>query len=131
MKAKRILTSAVAMLTAVFMLASCGGTASSATSASTSVAASDSATSTTGATSATGEFEPMTIAYAANATAVSYTHLDVYKRQVLDGGATLFLSENFDKVVQMCIRDRTGDIGDCGRERKSAVGSPGQGRLWR
>lgn len=126
MKAKRILTSAVAMLTAVFMLASCGGTASSATSASTSVAASDSATSTTGATSATGEFEPMTIAYAANATDETFAQLKnafdnvigpalnikfTYSEPISDTGAlTTFIENSYAAGADAVITNLSSSI---------------------
>ena len=74
MKAKRTLTSAVAMLTALSLLAGCGGTASSA--ASEAESASEGASSAaTGESGATGEFEPMTIAYAANATDETFAQL--------------------------------------------------------
>ena len=126
MKAKRILTSAVAMLTAVFMLASCGGTASSATSASASVAASDSATSTTGATSATGEFEPMTIAYAANATDETFAQLKnafdnvigpalnikfTYSEPISDTGAlTTFIENSYAAGADAVITNLSSSI---------------------
>lgn len=74
MKAKRTLTSAVAMLTALSLLAGCGGTASSA--ASEAESASEGASSAAnGESGATGEFEPMTIAYAANATDETFAQL--------------------------------------------------------
>ena len=66
---KRMLTSAVAMLTAASMLAACGATGSE-SAAETGSDTSSAATSeeSTGEEAATGEFEPMTIAYATNAT---------------------------------------------------------------
>ncbi|PWM58680.1 MAG: hypothetical protein DBX91_09015 [Subdoligranulum variabile] len=73
MKTKRTLTSAVAMLTALSMLAGCGSAAASSTAdESTAGAASEAATGETGAN---GEFEPMTIAYAANATDETFAQL--------------------------------------------------------
>ena len=73
MKTKRTLTSAVAMLTALSMLAGCGSAAASSTAdESTAGAASEAATGETGAN---GEFEPMTIAYAANANDETFAQL--------------------------------------------------------
>lgn len=66
MKAKRTLTSAIAMLTALSMLAGCSGGASSSAAESTDAAAESTATAEGAETST--EFEPMTIAYATNAT---------------------------------------------------------------
>ena len=73
MQTQRTLTSAVAMLTALSMLAGCGSAAASSTAdESTAGAASEAATGETGAN---GEFEPMTIAYAANATDETFAQL--------------------------------------------------------
>ena len=67
---KRMLTSAVAMLTAASMLAACGatGSESAAETGSDTSSAATSEESTGEEAAATGEFEPMTIAYATNAT---------------------------------------------------------------
>ena len=72
MKTKRTLTSAVALLTAASLLAACGGTASSTASESASGTTSEAAT---GETSASGEYEPMTIAFATNATDETFAQI--------------------------------------------------------
>lgn len=68
MKAKRTLTSAVALLTAASLLAACGGSASSTASEASSAEA-----ATSEAASSASEFEPMTIAYATNAVNEDFT----------------------------------------------------------
>ena len=69
MKAKRTLTSAVAVLTAASLLVGCG-----ASTASESVSAGDAVSTATGeSTTATGEFEPMTIAVGTNSVDETFT----------------------------------------------------------
>ena len=105
MKAKRTLTSAVAVLTAASLLVGCG-----ASTASESASAGDAVSTATGeSTTATGEFEPMTIAFGTNSVDETFTMMKeacdnvigpalnikfIYSEKLTDAGALTTFIEN-------------------------------------
>lgn len=124
MKAKRTITSGIAMLTALSMLAGCSGGASSSAAESTDAAAESTATAEGAETST--EFEPMTIAYACVDSAENTVQLQtalqetigpalnidfIFSEPLLDAGAmTTFIENAYASGADAVFTNSTGTV---------------------